>query len=1169
MTLSIKSKMLATSVLSAFGGLALVFGVFLFYETKKTHSEEDAFQQRLELLAKFIGKDVGPTLAASDNVSAHRLLDDFQADTLVLGVAVYQADGTLFAHYENPATNAMVSFPRAFRPGDALRQKHANVLSIAQPIKFNGSQIGYIRVLGDLRHLKTHLQAFLLIMLATLVVSTIFSFGLASGMQKGISRPILHLAQVARKILQENSFSTRARVHATGEIGLLIKSFNKMLDELQFRSDQKQRDRELKTALNALGQITRGGHDTATLAQGLINFLAQRMNALVGAFYVREDKEFLCLTASYAFQQPEDQVTRFRFGEGLVGQAGAEKRPIYFDKVPDNYLKIVSGLGEVTPRWIMVVPLIYEDYVKGVVELGFMEPLPEEHTAFMAQSGEMMGVALHVAAARQRMVALYNESQKRALALERANGELQDQTEALQASETRLREQQEELQKANEQLQEKTQALECQQAEIQNKNQALKSAHSEIEEKAAHLESVSNYKSQFLANMSHELRTPLNSLLLLAKGLEDNREGNLTPDQVEDTKIIYQSGQDLLSLINDILDLSKIEAGKMDIIPEDISFKSLIARIRRVFEPLAAKKNLEFKCELETGITSGFVSDEKRLEQILKNLLSNAFKFTAAGRVTLRIHQPREGTPFPPEWLGFSVEDSGIGIDPNKHQHIFEAFRQADGSTNREYGGTGLGLTISRQLAQLLHGELDFSSEPGKGSTFTLHLPPTIAGPGTPDSIEDLEQLRQDFKAKEGSAELSKKVPVQIEDDRDLLWEEDHPLLIIEDDPHFAQILANLARQNNIKCLIAPTGERGLVDAIAFQPFGIILDIGLPEMDGWSVLHQLKSRPITRHIPVHIISAREENMVGMQQGAIGYLKKPVSGDDIFQVFTKLEKFSANTLKSILLVEDDPENQIGIKRFLENEQITVDFTDTAEEALEMLPRREYDCIILDLRLPGMSGLEFLHKIQDRIANETLPVIIYTGKELSREELLELRKYSESIVIKGSNSPDRLLDEVTLFLHQVVDHLPPEQKKSIDRYNDTEAVLKGKRILLVDDDMRNLFALSKQLMAHGMEVVKAENGQVAIDILKHNKRIDLVLMDIMMPVMDGLTAIKKIRAIPKFQKLPILALTAKAMVQDREECLKAGADEYLPKPIDMEKLLSALRVWLYSGNPVVPV
>jgi len=1166
MTLTIKNKMLATSVLSAFGGLALVFGVFLFYQTKKTQNEEDKIQQRLELLAKVIGNNIGPVLALEDSATIYKELDDFQADPLILGIAVYQADGTLFSHYENPRNTAMVSFPRAFRPGDALLQKGDDVLSIAQPIRIDGNQIGFIRVLGDLRQLKTHLQSFLMLMLGTLVVSTILSFGLASVMQKGISRPIRHLSEVAREILQENSFSSRARIKATGEIGLLIKSFNKMLDELQGRSEQKQRDRELKTALNSLGQITRGGHDTATLAQGLISFLAQRMNALVGAFYVREEKEYLRLAATYAFKPGKEHRTRFKMGEGLVGQAALEKRAITIDKVPPDYLKIVSGLGNLTPRWILLFPLMYEDFVKGVVEIGFIDPPAEEHTVFMEQGAEIMGVALQVAAARQRMLALYNESQKRALALETANRDLQDQTEALQASETRLREQQEELQAANEQLQEKTQALEHQQAEIQNKNQALKSAHSEIEEKAAHLESVSNYKSQFLANMSHELRTPLNSLLLLAKGLEDNREGNLTPDQIEDTRIIYQSGQDLLSLINDILDLSKIEAGRLDILPQDISFKTLLARIRRAFEPIAAKKGLEFKCALEPAIPAGFVSDEKRLEQILKNLLSNAFKFTSAGRVGLSVHPPRAGTPYPPEWLGFSVEDTGIGIDPNKHQHIFEAFRQADGSTNREYGGTGLGLTISRQLAQLLNGYLDFSSEPGSGSTFTLYLPPTMEMPGTPGSIEDLETPHRKPLDEKVPVAIARPEPAPVDDDRDLLWEEDHPLLIIEDDPHFAQILANLARQQDLKCLVAATGERGLVDAIAFQPFGIILDIGLPGMDGWSVLHQLKNRPVTRHIPVHIISAREENLVDIQQGAIGYLKKPVTGDDIFQVFTKLEKFSANRLKSILLVEDDPETQIAIKRFLENEKVTIDHTDTAEKALEMLPQREYDCIILDLRLPGMSGLEFLRKIQSRIVNETLPVIIYTGKDLSRDELLELRKYSESIVIKGSNSPDRLLDEVTLFLHQVVDRLPPEQQKSILRYNDTAAILKGKRILLVDDDMRNLFALSKQLRAHGMEVVKAENGQAAIDILMRHPRIDLILMDLMMPVMDGLTAMRKIRALPKYKNLPILALTAKAMAQDREECIKAGADDFLPKPIDIEKLLSSLRVWLYSGKAV---
>jgi CheY-like chemotaxis protein/HAMP domain-containing protein/putative methionine-R-sulfoxide reductase with GAF domain len=931
---------------------------------------------------------------------------------------------------------------------------------------------------------------------------------------------------------------------------------------------------------SGLGDQMRGELAIPDLAQNVITYLCRYLEAQIGALYFSEDGD-LKLAGSYAYTKRKSLSDRFQVGEGLVGQAALEKQPITISDVPDDYIRVQSGLGESPPHYILVIPFIYEDHVDGVIELGRFAEWTDAQVAFLESVTENVAIAFQVAQVRARTMELLEETQRQAEELQaqteeleaqqeelrQANEELEEQAQALRESERRLQVQQEELQATNEELTEKTELLEQQRAAVEERNQELQIAQEKLERRAEELAAASKYKSEFLSNMSHELRTPLNSMLILARMLCDNEEGNLTEGQVESAQVIYDSGQDLLALINDILDLARIEAGRLERHLESIALADVLKAIERDFTPVAGEKGLEFQTRLVAeegeGLPETIHTDRKRLEQVLKNLLSNAFKFTPEGSVTVIVHRPEAGVDLshsgldPAQTVAFSVADTGVGIAPEHHRAIFEAFQQVDGSISREYGGSGLGLSISRELARLLGGEIGLQSTLGEGSTFTLYVPeaPVEPAPPAPSVVEG--------SGAEGSTvEEPEPAPsVSVPDGPDDLAEGDRILLVVEDDPRFAKVLYNLGKDRGFRVLIAPTGETGLRLARAHTPAAVILDLKLPGISGWDVLASLKDDPDTRHIPVHIMSVEEETLDAYRRGAMSYLSKPVELADLERAFDALQTFLDRDVKILLIVEDDAATRKGLRLLIGNGDVECVEAETAHAALELLQERRVDCMILDLRLPDMSGFELLDRLETGKTLHKPPVIVYTGKELTREENEHLMKYAETVIVKGIRSEERLLDETALFLHRVVADLPPGKQQIIRHLHDRDAAFEGKRILLVDDDVRGSFALSKLLTERGLSVEIATDGQKALHLLATQPDVDVVLMDVMMPVMDGFETTRRIREQPQFGKLPILALTAKAMKGDREKCLAAGANDYISKPVDVDRLFSMLRVWLY--------
>jgi CheY-like chemotaxis protein/signal transduction histidine kinase len=757
--------------------------------------------------------------------------------------------------------------------------------------------------------------------------------------------------------------------------------------------------------------------------------------------------------------------------------------------------------------------------------------------------------------------------------LREANRTLEKQARELRISEEGLQTQQEELKVSNQELEKNSQMLEEQSERIAEKNRALEKASREIEAKAAELELASRYKSEFLANMSHELRTPLNSMLILSQSLAENSSGNLGSDEIESAQIIYKSGNDLHNLINDILDLSKIEAGKMSVNPERIEIRQVAGNISALYRATAAGKGLTWTVSVEPGCPVTMITDPMRLEQIIKNLVSNAIKFTTRGGVTVTFDRASELTAFSKQNLtghsviAISVSDTGIGIPPEKQQLIFEAFQQADGSTSRKFGGTGLGLSISRELSRLLGGEIHVSSHYGEGSVFTLLLPQTNgieAGAAPEPSQSAVEhkptQIKEDQKPAYIHAISNIGKVLAVDDDRRNLGNNSPSILVIEDDPEFAGILVKECHKKEFQCIVAGDGQTGIEMARKFMPAAIILDIMLPDIDGWKVLDVIKHDARIRHIPVHMMSALDETIEAYQKGAIGYLKKPVNTASLSNAFEKIGLFLKKTTKRLLIVEDNDTMRKTMSQLLRGTDITITEAMSAGGCMEALKKSAYDCIILDLGLPDSSGLNLVRDIRELDLSPTPPIIVYTGQELTREQNDELNLYTKSIIIKGVRSEERLLDEATLFLHRVIEDLPQQQQSILRKLYDREDTFEEKTILLVDDDMRNIFALSKVFVDKGVKVLKAENGIKALKLLSEPVEVDAILMDIMMPEMDGYETIREIRKFPKFGKTPIIALTAKAMKEDRQKCMDAGASDYITKPIDMNKLMSLLRIWL---------
>ncbi len=957
-----------------------------------------------------------------------------------------------------------------------------------------------------------------------------------------------------------------------------------MRQNLKKLSDINANNSWLQTSIVETGNILRGEKTEAELATQLLSKLADILRFQAGAVYVLDHEETLKLTGSYAFSHRKSHQAHFKFGEGLVGQAALEKKTILFDNVPDEFIYIQSGMGEGPARQVIVQPFLFQGKIVGVLELASVSPWDDLKCTLLDQIEESIAIAFHSIRTRQEMTRLLATTQEQAEELrvqqeelKEANEELEQQARALKDSEASLQAQQEELRVTNEELEEKTHILEQQKAAVAIKNQELEVAKNEIERKAREVEQASRYKSEFLANMSHELRTPLNSLLILSKSLMDNKKGNLKPDQVEAAEIIFNSGNELLALINDILDLSKIESGRMDLNLEPIEPETLATYVKMSFNHIASQKNLEFRVKTAEDLPAALTSDRQRIEQIIKNLMSNALKFTQKGAVTFSIDMARNGMAFRNKSLNrlpvvcLSVSDTGIGIPKDKMDLIFEAFKQADGSTSRQYGGTGLGLSISRELARLLGGEIHLESEPGKGSTFSLYLPisppadATEAPAPPPPAKFEKAAPKPETPAEDPLLAPEMPAPPKVEsipDDRLGIGPDDKCILIIEDDPSFAKVLAGQSREKQFKILASATGEEGLALARKHQPAAIILDINLPGMNGWDVLDKLKENPATRHIPVHMMSAYDENIEAYRKGAIGYLTKPVNPEDLESAFDRIGHFINRGMKDLLLIEDDKNLRKSIKTIIGEKNIQITDADSGNAALQALRSKTFDCMVLDLGLPDMSGFELLRKIEEDPALKAPPVIVYTGRELSKEEDRELHQYTDSIIIKGVKSEERLLDETALFLHRVVSEMPPQQQEIISYLHDKDTIFREKKILVVDDDMRNVIALTRVLEEKEIIVRAAENGQVAIDMLANEPDIHLVLMDIMMPVMDGYETIQKIRENPKFRNTPIIALTAKAMKDDRTKCINAGASDYIAKPVNVDKLLSLIRVWLHK-------
>jgi len=953
---------------------------------------------------------------------------------------------------------------------------------------------------------------------------------------------------------------TRAvTVEASGEVNSLKDNINEMVRNLRETTRQNTDQDWLKSNLAKFTRMLQGQKDLIAVSRTVLSELAPLVSAQHGVFYILESETvagetWLKLLSSYAYKERKTVASRFKIGEGLVGQAAFEKQRILISQVPDDYIVISSGLGEKTPMNIVVLPIIFEGEVKAVIEMASFSRFGDIHLTFLDQLAESIAIVVNNIQTTSRTEELLQQSQS-------MTGQLQAQ--------------QEELQRTNEELEEKAKLLGEQKLAVEQKSKEIELGRIEVEDKAQQLAITSKYKSEFLANMSHELRTPLNSMLILSKMLADNPQNNLDEKQVEYAKTVHGAGTDLLSLINEILDLSKIESGTMALELLQLPSSGLADYVENNFRHVAKDKNIDLAVNLDPQFPATIETDEKRLKQVLKNLLANAFKFTGTGGVTLRMHSPSSGWSSnnlqlkrAQKVLAFSVIDTGIGIPEDKLQIIFEAFQQADSSTSRKYGGTGLGLTISREIATMLGGELKVTSTVGEGSTFTLYLPQPFeqATPARRSAASFLSESPfpriESLKPRTVDLEVALLADEEIDDDRQTISPEDRVVLIIEDDLNFARILRDQTREKGFKALMTTRGEMGIVLATRFKPDAITLDIHLPDIEGWKVLDVLKHHPDTRHIPVHIISVEDGKQRALITGAVTFMKKPLELAELKTIFTRISDFNQRTVKELLIIEDDSTSLKTIIELLGNGDIKSTGVSSGIDALEALRTKAFDCCVLDLGLPDISGFELIEKIRTELQLENLPIIVYTGRELTEDEELQLRKYAESIIIKGAESPERLLEETALFLHRVEANLPADKRKMIRMALQTDPVLFKKQVLIVDDDVRNIFALTSALERSGMIVQYAENGEAAIAKIKLFAAFDIVLMDIMMPVMDGYDTMRALRKMKHFRKLPMIALTAKAMKGEREKCIEAGASDYISKPVDTDQLLSLMRVWLYK-------
>ncbi|MDP9039675.1 MAG: HAMP domain-containing protein [Acidobacteriota bacterium] len=963
-----------------------------------------------------------------------------------------------------------------------------------------------------------------------------------------LTNQVRAIAEVATAVTK-GDLTRSIQVEASGEVADLKDNLNTMIDNLRLTTDQNNEQDWLKTNLARFTGMLQGQRDLGTVGRMLLSELAPLVNAQHGLIYQTdsEDTETMVLLSAYA-SSPDGHLERIEIGEGLIGQCAREKRRMLIRDLPPGTIPVRSGLFESVPRNVIVLPVLFEDRVKAVIELATLNNFTASHLAFLEQLTASIGIVLNSIEATMQTEGLLKQSQQLA---------------------TELQTQQKELQQTNEQLAQKAQQLAEQNAEVERKNQEIEQARRALEDKAKELALTSKYKSEFLANMSHELRTPLNSILVLGQQLTENPEGNLSARQVEYARTIHGAGTDLLNLISDILDLSKIESGTVSVEAEEVFFGSLLDALARPFRHEAENRKVSFDVQVDPELPRSLVTDSKRLQQVLKNLLSNAFKFTERGSVQLTISAISSGwTAGHPvlsnagSVISFEVRDTGIGIPQEKQRIIFEAFQQADAGTSRKYGGTGLGLAISRELASLLGGEIQLRSTPGVGSTFTLMLPRTYVGTTSSVMMPATDRyISHPMPTLQLATSASDQTTDRIEDDRGSLEPGDSVLMIVEDDLHYARLLCDLARDKGFKVLVAMRGSEALALAREYHPTAVTLDVFLPDMLGWAVLNHLKQDPQTRHIPVQMLTMDEDWHHGLSRGAFSFVTKPSTSEGIEEALTRIKDYSSPRRKKLLIVEDNPAEQFTIMELLGYDDIEVTVVESGEEALAKVQAERFDCVVLDLRLPDMSGFDVLEKIHSTATLVELPVVVFTGKDLAPEEDARLRTLARSVVVKDVESPERLLDETALFLHRVVADLPPEKQRMLDRLHRSDEALIGRRVLVVDDDVRNIFALSSVLERRGMSVLTAGTGREAIAMLESTPDISIVLMDIMMPEMDGYETMQVIRQNAQFRRLPIIALTAKAMKGDREKCLEAGASEYMAKPVNTDQLLSGLRTWLH--------
>jgi HAMP domain-containing protein/signal transduction histidine kinase/CheY-like chemotaxis protein len=1001
------------------------------------------------------------------------------------------------------------------------------------------------------------------------------------------------IADVATAVT-EGDLNRFITVEAQGEVAKLKDNINEMIRNLKETTQKNTEQDWLKTNIAKFTGMLQGHRDLLTVAKLILSELAPLVNAQHGVFYIADaddnNEPILKLLGSYAYRERKNISNSFRYGEGLVGECALEKERILVNAVPHDYIHISSGLGEAPPANIIVLPVIFEGQVKAVIELASFNKFSEIHLQFLDQLTESIGIVLNTIAANMRTESLLAQSQSLTEELQKQQEELKDtnqrlkeQAASLKASEELLKEQQEALRHTNEELEEKARLLAQQKSEVELKNHEVELAKQALEEKANQLALTSKYKSEFLANMSHELRTPLNSLLILSQLLAENPDGNLSAQQVEFANTIHSSGTDLLALISDILDLSKIESGTMAIELEDIELLEIHNNMERSFRQVAQDKQLEFDINFEDGLPRAIRTDSKRLQQVLKNLLSNSFKFTHRGRVELNVHVASKG--WSPEnaslnradrVISFSVTDTGIGVPVDKQRIIFEAFQQADGTTSRKYGGTGLGLSISREIANLLGGEITVQSAPGVGSTFTLYVPQvSVLRERAQKTVQkgEFNVASAEAAAATASGSVSGDSMVTsshqavdviaasfVEDDRDNIKQGDRVLLVIESDERLALNVLNVARAHQFKVVVALRGDVGVVLARKFKPAAIVLDANLKGVNGWSLLDRFKHDSTISHIPVAIIGGGNDRQQALTLGAIGCITNTAGQEDWDEIMNHIKDFVERPIKSLLIVEDNDAQQRSIATIIGNTDVSVLGVRTGGEALDILRKEKVDCVIADLGLPDMDGRELVDKIRQDLKLDNLPVIAYTGRDLSDDQERELKRKVQTVILKDVRSSERLLAETAFYLHRKYKNMSEGRRRLIESFRQKDPLLAGKKVLIVDDDPRNIMALRSLLERYKINCLAAENGRRGIEVLQENPDIDLVLMDVMMPEMDGYETTRAIREYDQFKNLPVISLTAKAMQGDREKCLEAGASDYIAKPVDHDQLMSLFRVWL---------